>query len=173
MRSLYSKDEMLLAVAKKKPRLQSLIDDLDNLTTDQINNLQEPLWIKEALTILKSTNGIGQKERLDLILENSEKQAELVKSIPPKTYEVRIWDGSPEFIGTDLGHYHHSWKIEVDSGDSFMLLDDEQVRFGDSVIRVDEWNRHPLMLNSNFVGYMTLDNYRGFHKALLNQKHKL
>lgn len=173
MRSSYSKDEMLIAVAKKKPRLQALIDDVGNLSSDDIKGLTEPLWVKEALSILKASGGIGQKERINLILQRADEAEAAAKALPNLTYEVRLWDGLPNFIGTDMGPHQPGWKIEVDTGDTFMLLDDDQVRFGDSVIKVDEWNRYPLMLNSKLIGYMTLDNYKGFHKALLNQRHKL
>lgn len=172
MRTFYSKDEMLLAVAKKKPRLQALVDRVADMSPQDIETLSEPLWVKEALSILKASGGLGQKERLSLILQRADEAESEAKALPQPTYEVRLWDGQPEFIGTDMD-FRHGWKIQVDTGDTFMLLDDDQVRFGDSVLRVDEWNRYPLMLNSKLIGYMTLDNYKGFHKALLNQRHKL
>jgi hypothetical protein len=173
MRSLYSKDEMLIAVAKKKPRLQALVDNIANMSSDDIAALSEPLWVKEALSTLKSTNGLGQKARINQILERSETLAAEARVLPTPTYEVRLWDGSSEFVGTSMEVHHHGWQIQVDNGDTFMIMDDDLVRFGDSVIRVDEWNRYPLMLNSRFIGYMTLENYKGFHKALLNQRHQL
>jgi hypothetical protein len=173
MRSLYSKDEMLIAVAKKKPRLQALIDDVANMSSDDIQALSEPLWVKEALSILKNSNGLGQKDRINLLVQQAEEAAAIAQAAPKPTYEVRLWDGPSDFVGTDMEAHHHGWQIQVDHGDTFMIMDNELVRFGDSVIRVDEWNRHPLMLNSRFIGYMTLENYKGFNKALLNQRHKL
>lgn len=170
MRSFYSKDEMLLAVAKKKPRLQALIDGVANMSEEDINVLSEPLWVREALIILKASNGKGQKERLNDILEACDRADEIAKSIPPATYEVRIWDCGETYLGSN--HGDKDWKILVEPQDSFLIVDDEFVRFGDSVITVGAFDRYPLMQNSKFVGYMTLDLYKGFHRALVNQKHK-
>lgn len=172
MRSAYSKDEMLLAVAKKKPRLQALVDDVANMSSQDIDALSEPLWVKEALSILKDSGGLGQKDRINLILQRADEADAAAAAQPKPTYEVRLWDSGPQFVGTDMGH-QSGWKIQVDTGDTFMLIDEDQVRFGDSVLKVDEWNRYPLMQNSKLIGYMTLDNYKGFNKALLNQRHKL
>ena len=170
MRSQYSKDEMLLAVAKKKPRLQALIDDVANMSSEDISALSEPLWVKEALSILKASNGVGQKERLNLILKAADDADEAAKALPEPTYEVRIWDAQDRFLGSNKGD--RDWQIQVEYHDSFLIVDDVSVRFGDSVVEIGAFDRYPLMQNSKLVGYMTLIHYKGFHRALLNQKHK-
>jgi hypothetical protein len=171
MRSYYSKDEMLLAVAKKKPRLQALVDSVGQMSQEEIDVLSEPLWVREALKILKASGGKGQKERLNDILEECDRADQVAKSIPPATYEVRIWDCGEAYLGSNRGD--KDWKILVEPQDSFLIVDDDYVRFGDSVVVVGAFDRYPLMQNSKFVGYMTLDLYKGFHRALLNQKHKI
>ena len=171
MRSQYSKDEFLLAVAKKKPRLQDLIDRVDQMTDEDIDALSEALWVKEGLKILKLSGGKGQKERLNDILDAADKADELARQIPPQTYEVRLWVGPEEFLGSN--HGDKDWQIQVETDDSFLIIDDDYVRFGDSVIHVGPFDRYPLMLNSNLLGYMTLQSYKSFHRALLNRKHKI
>jgi hypothetical protein len=168
MRSDKSPEDFLIAVAKKKPRLQAYIDNLQNMSDTDIDTIPEQLWIKQALKKLKHFG--SQSDRLKELLDRTIAAEAAAKEIPSKTYEIRIWDCDKQFIGTesDLGR---GWKIEVEPGDSFMILEDDLVRFGDSVLKVDEFNRYPLLQFSKFVGYMTLDNYRGFHRVLLNKKH--
>lgn len=171
MRSSYTKDQMLLAVAKKKPRLQALVDGVASMTLEDIQALSEPLWVKEALDILRQSGGVGQKERIDQIVQRVAEAEEAAKAIPKPTFEVRLWDAAPEYVGAEYAE--HSWKIQVDTGDVFLLLPDNKVRFGDSTIPVDEHHMFPLMQFSKLVGYMTLDQFKNFKQALLNQRHKL
>jgi len=161
---------MLLAVAKKKPRLQALIDNVSQTSEEEIDALSEALWIREALKTLKASGGKGQKERLNNLLSAVEEAEKQASEIPKPTYEVRMWQGDSEMIGSN--GQSKSWKIEVEDRDTFLIVDDDYVRFGDSMLKVDEFDRYPLMLRSKFVGYMTLENYKGFHRELLNQKHK-
>jgi len=161
--------EFLKIVAKKKPQLQKLIDNVFKMSPQEIDALDQPLWIRQALHGFKVHDDREMYVRARVAQAvQAEKEAALA---PKPTYEVRTWDCGPTFIGSE-GH-SHSWRIEVNPGDSFLIVDDEFVRFGDSPLKVGEAERYPLMQGSKFVGYMTLDNYRGFHRALLNQKHKL
>lgn len=171
MRSQYSKDEFLLAAAKKKPRLQALIDRVDQMTEEDIETLSEALWVREGLKILKLSGGKGQKERLQDIVDAADIADAKAKLIPPKTYEVRLWDMHEQFLGSN--HGDKDWQIQVEPGDSFLIVDDDYVRFGDSVVNIGPFDRYPLMQGSNLLGYMTLQNYKDFHRALLNRKHKI
>jgi hypothetical protein len=168
MRSGKSPLEFLKIVAKKKPQLQELVDNVFKMTHDEIDALSQPLWIRDAL---KSARAVEDR---DMYVKARLAQAiaadEEAKSLPKPTYEVRVWDSAPAFIG-GAGYGDKEWKIEVNTGDSFLIADDEFVRFGDSVLRVGEFERYPMFAGSKFIGYMTLDNYKGFHRALLNQKH--
>ena len=162
---------MLLAAAKKKPRLQALVDDVANMTLEDIEALSEALWVREALKILKASGGKGQKERLDDIVKAADEADRLRAAQPVPTYEVRIWDGPDTFLGSNKGDM--DWQIQIEAEDSFMIVDDDLVRFGDSTLKIGAFDRYPLMQNSKLVGYMTLANYKGFHRALLNKKHPI
>jgi len=169
MRSSKDPVEYLKIVAKKKPQLQELIDNVFKMSPVEIDALSQPLWIRQALHNFRTHDDreMYVSARLAQVIQAEKEAAEL----PQPTYEVRIWDCGDTFIGGDGGTINQ-WKIEVASGDSFLIVDEDLVRFGDPVIRVGEAERYPLMQGSKFVGYMTLANYKGFHRALLNQKHK-
>lgn len=173
MRSLYSKDELLIAVAKKKPRLQDLIDQVGKMTDQEIDEISEPLWIKEALKTLKTSNGVGQKQRLQSIMNSTIESENLARDLPPPIYEVRIWDGDPTFIGgpSTISRVN-SFQIEIVPGDPILILDDYQIKVQDSVISSGYWERTAILYNSKPVDYMTLENYRGLVRYLLNQKYK-
>lgn len=171
MRSCYSKDEMLLAAAKKKPRLQALVDGVTQMTETEIEALSEALWVREALKILKASGGKGQKERLDDILKAADEADAKAAALPKQTYEVRLWDCDETFLGSNKGD--RDWQIQITYQDSFLIVDDDFVRFGDSVVNIGPFDRYELMQGSKLVGYMTLENYKGFHRALLNKKHPI
>ena len=75
--------EHVLAVAKKKPRIQQALDDLENLTEEDINNLSNiPGWIKRHLithqkTIQKRAAGYLTPEEIAEIM--------IKKSLDPST----------------------------------------------------------------------------------------
>lgn len=169
MRTSKSPLEFLKAVAKKKPQLQELLDNVFKMSPAEIDALPQPLWVRQALHSCRSADDTSMyvAGRLAQAIEAEKRAAEL----PESTYEVRVWDCDPQFVGGDGSHLNQ-WKIEVSKGDSFLIVDEELVRFGDPVVKVGEAERYKLMQCSKFVGYMTLPNYKGFHRALLNQKHK-
>jgi len=173
MRTAKDPIEFLRVVAKKKPHLQELLDNVSTMTLEEIDQLGEALWIRQALKKCKEDYRGEQQmyvaARLARVIAAEEEAAKL----PQRTYEVRIWDCTSTFIGGNGHSNHHQWKIEMDDGDSFMIFDDELVRVGDAALKISDFERTPLMQGSKFVGYMTLENYKGFHRALLNQKHKL
>ena len=159
-----------MAVAKKKPRLQALIDRVTEMSEEEIKALQEPLWVREALEILRQANGRSQKIRIAEIIERAEEQEALIRSQPQMTYEVRIWDCEPDFVGYE--GIDRSWKIQVETGDTFVIITEHQVKFGDQLVTVGHEDQFNLYHKSKMVGYMTLANYNGFYRELINQKHK-
>jgi hypothetical protein len=59
MRSYHNPDKFFKKM-KKKPALQAVLDNIDNYTEDQINDLRGthfPLWIREELIKYKNRNG--------------------------------------------------------------------------------------------------------------------
>ena len=170
MRSAKDPVEFLKAVAKKKPQLQELIDKVYSMSNDEIEALNQPRWIRDALKRFRvhDEREMYVKARLAQVIA-----AELeAANLPPATYEVRLWDCDSEFVGAH-GISGHQWSIEINQGDSLLIIDDTYIRFGDSTLIVDEAARYNLMLKTKMVGYMTIENYKGFHRALLNNKHKI
>jgi len=172
MRSNQSPEDYLKVVAKKKPRLQALLDNVDTMTQEAIDALGEPLWIRQALSNLKKNEGMTLSMYTQARINQAIAAEEEAAKLPKPTYEVRIWDSNNGYVGTEMQGSQSGWKIEMNPGDSFAIIDDHTVRVGDSMIRISEFDLTPLMHLSKFVGYMTLQNYKGFHRALVNEKHK-
>jgi hypothetical protein len=168
MRTSKGSDDYLLIVAKKKPRLQALVDSLPQLTQGDIDALTEPLWIRQALTRLKEADGKGQAERVQEIVDAAIARENAAALLPKPTYEVRLWSDAPKFIG-DMNPQGNTWTIEIMTNDVCLLLDDHTVKVGDSVIKI--MDMQSVIRGSKLVGYMNLVQYKGFCQALLNQRH--
>lgn len=175
MRTNLSPEDYLKVVAKKKPRLQALIDTVDTMTQEEIDAVSEPLWIRQALTKLKANEGQTQSMYVQARINQAIAAEEEAARIPKPTYEVRVWDQPAGFVGTESnGKVANlpNWQIEISTGDSLMIINENYIRVADSTIAVNHRMMDYLEKQSKFVGYMTLDGYKGFHRALLNQKHK-
>lgn len=172
MRTTKDPIDFLIAVAKKKPQLQALIDDVFNMSYDEIAALSQPLWIREALRKYKEREGNSPNmyamARLNQVIAAEEAAA----ALPPKTYEVRLWDCNSEFIGNSQTT-SHSYQYEIHSGDAFILLEDDYIKVGSTVLYIGPFDIQSVFCRSKLIGYMTRDQYMGFHQALLNQRHKL
>lgn len=172
MRTDKSPEDFLLAVAKKKPRLQAYIDNLANMSDTDIENIQEQLWVKKALNKLKYHG--SQSSRLADLLARTIEAEKLAAQAPKETYEVRLWDCESTFIGHSSLYNDNKFQFQIERGDCFMIVESgETLRIGNTVVKTDHFEMTPLLHRSSFVGYMTLDNYRGFCRELLNKKHKL
>ena len=173
MRSSYSKDEFLIAAARKKPRWQQLIDNLPTMDLDEISNLAEPIWVREALAILKQTGGIGQKERIRNILLNAIEADRQAEHVAKPQHQVRTWRGSTSLIDGDNPYTNSSigWSIELCENESFLIGPENIILIGgDGLLRVSDANMLKLVATSEFTNYMSSDEYRAFHQNQLNHK---
>lgn len=172
MRSSKDPIDFLIAVAKKKPQLQALIDDVFVMSYEDIEALSQPLWIREALRKYKEREGNSPNMYAMARLAQVIAAEEAAALLPPKTYEVRIWDCASEFIGNSQTS-SHQFSYEIHDKDAFMLLEDDYIKIGSTVIYIGPFDIQSVFYRSKLVGYMTKENYMGFHQALINQKHKL
>jgi hypothetical protein len=170
MRSGLDPTDYLVIVAKKKPRLQALLDSLGQLTQEDILALSEPLWVKDALSRLKESNGVTQAMRVQAIVERAIAAEEAAMSLPKRTYEVRLWDQPSKFVG-DTNAMGNSWTMEILTNDVCLVLGDHSIKVWDSVIGITDIQT--IIRSSRMVGYMTLEQYKGFCRALVDQRHKI
>jgi hypothetical protein len=69
MRSFYNQDKFFKKM-KKKPAVQEVLDNIQNYSNEQIENLSGthfPVWIKEQLIELKKRNGKSAEDEAERI----------------------------------------------------------------------------------------------------------
>lgn len=112
MRSFRGPGTMLAATAKKKPRLQELIDKVTDMSFDEIEALQEKKWVIQGLMELKF------KEMEKVTLSNAEIIADMMTVDPTTVVEplgdVYFMNGDTVWLG--MGH-SGDFKVEIKYGD--------------------------------------------------------
>lgn len=156
-----SPDDLLLAVAKKKPHLQAFIDALPTTTVEEIQSLQQPVWIRKALISLKSRDGKGQKEFIEDHI--------VVSRIPDPELPVREWTGESTFIGSSRTTV--DYKIEICTGDLFQVLEDTQeIMQGSTFILLTPQQWTLMLQRSQVVATKTRVDYDAMNQAKLSKK---
>jgi LPS O-antigen subunit length determinant protein (WzzB/FepE family) len=162
---MYSKDELFIQTAKKKPRLQAYLDNLDSMSEEDIESLNEAIWIRDALKILKKTNGVGHKDRKikfmdDLIAAEKER----ADRAAVETYQVRTWGGDLTFIkGTTIDR-RRSWEIEVKHGEPLLFKDKDVVVIAGEFFILSTQEMYRVNDNSKLLGEFTLQGYFNYYK---------
>lgn len=165
MRSMYSKDELFVAAARKKPRWQSYLDTLNTLTQTDIDDLNEPIWVREALTVLKKTKGVGQKQRLDKFRQQMSEadrlQAERQNS---EQYEIRLWDGAHDFIRGRTPDGRRQWDVEVRTQEPLLIKDGSTIVISGEFYRLTADEMLRVNDNSKFFKEDTMQGYFNYYK---------
>lgn len=175
----YSKEEFLVIVAKKKPSIQAILDNLESYTVDQIKTMtDQPLWVREALVSMRNKLA-GMDDEKEALERASEIADQMVKASPNKSlyydedYEffVRTWTGEDRFIGS-AGKA--GMEIQISHGDPIMLMTEfGKIRIGDTVVDLPASQWPVLIQNSQPLGKYTRLAYHEMHQAYLRKKHLL
>ncbi len=173
MRSTYSPDVLFVASAKKKPRLKALLDALPSMSEEDIENLNEPLWIKKSLTILKIRGGKDQKEFLnDLILQANAQVAKEDAIRSQKTFQIRNWNNQNDQIfaqypGTTIKAY-----IEIKHGEPLLIQDELTIVLSGEFLQLTKQEMSRIISNSDSFSEMTLQGYFNYYKdTYLNSRY--
>ena len=141
---------LLLSQAKKDPTLQTLLDDLETLSGDQIDVLNQPKWIRDALKVIKSQKIVDEYT----VTRKSYLSADFVGDI------IR-YEGSETFA-----HFGAS-EILVNTGDLLFLtstgiwLDTAFTKLVDNRL-----NNHTFIKNTTFSEYKTII------RKIINDRHQ-
>lgn len=170
---MYSKDELLKQTAKKKPRLQALIDRLDTMSNEEIANLPEPLWIRDALTVLKETKNKSQKERkIEFAAELDEKERISRAQEISANYDVRLWTSELAFFKGSTLDGRRGWEVEIKHGEPFMIKDNNVILVAGEFYRLSPTEMLRVVDNSKFFMETTLQGYFNYYREdYLNKIH--
>lgn len=172
MRSaLYSKADFLLKMKNKKPALQAILDNFDSYTKEELTNMAgQPLWVREALVELYKRGELilsaAKAEKIADAMEVPEGYGDNSKN---RTFEVRRWTTSPDFVGSGI---QGNFQISIELDDLILILDEESaLRVNSTMIPINSHDLIKVMYNSEPVGWMTAEEYFKANQERLNKKH--
>lgn len=165
---------------KKKPAQQAILDNLENYTIEQLENIQgQPLWIRKVLVELKQDqlNPPPNEEELNA---RAEAIADAMMNETPETQDPVKFDVF-EYTGVDFllpCGMTGSLTLEVHAGNCFYIIDcdhniEKYVIGVDSTVgylKKDQW--FYFLNNSIFHGKMTKPEYSAFVSQKLGKNFK-
>ncbi len=164
MRSMYSKEVLFVEAAKKKPRLQALLDNLENMTEDDINQLNEAKWIRDALLRMIETKGTTQKQRLAQIVVNATAADEKAYNDRFLVYEVRTWNSEQTTIdGRTPGWEAIGWAVDLKVNEPFMIRSDDMFVIGGEFYKLSPSDWKKVIDGSSYFQNMTQQDYFNYY----------
>jgi hypothetical protein len=139
MRSAIHGPDSFLKKMKKKPGLQHIIDNLHNYTEEDIDKLNQPLWIRKELKRNKklmaglAAYNIAAPDKLttrdefaNLLADLMEKTTTInptITELYSKVYDVVEWQGSTWQMPHSFTKMGSGSTIDIEYGDLFLLID--------------------------------------------------
>lgn len=170
-----SKKDMLLSPSNYK-KYEKYILNIDTLSDNDINNIPEMLWVKDALKEMKILRSNPDALiNVDNIIKHYEKVTKSITDYKPKYWQ--IWytgcDISVTFLPYITGGEISASIMEILSGDPLLLLDVSRriVCYRNNVMfmTLDDWN---VLNNNHKVGDMITENdYMSLYYEHLNNKY--
>lgn len=148
---------------KKKPPLQAILDDLENMSMEDIDACGQALWIRQHLHTMKRE----ADPCFDETIEDIANQMMNVTFTENKDFEVREYTGGNRFVGTQ-----GTFQIEANYGDLFQITDTGVV-WGTSNLKVTPQEAAALLQESNFIDNMDALKYRSYIQDKLKSKYKI
>lgn len=162
---MYSKDELLIQTAKKKPRLQAYIDGLASLDESDIMALSEPAWIREALIILKQNNEKGQKQRKIEFLAHLDQQTKMDQHLQATAkYDIKIWSTELSFFKGTTMDGRRTWEVEIKEGEPILIKDNDVVLIAGEFYRLSSVEMARIVDSSKFLMEATIQEYFNYYK---------
>lgn len=161
--SLYGKSDYFLRI-KRKPVQEELYQKVisGNLTDEEIENCGQPLWVREALTEIKTRGGKTQWQVVDQVIARTE-AAQAMAAL--QEYSVYEWKKANELIVPPKG-----FDYEIEPGNLF-LADPirAQVKIEYTVLNISHVKMQEMIDASVFLGRYTDPGY----VELLTMRRKL
>jgi len=119
---------------KKKPALQTILDNLDDYSVEQLETIPgQPLWIRQQLVKIKTHTHVDDRRAQAAASALTMEHPQLLF---PDQMEIRVWVGSTQWVETK------GLQLEINPGDLFLLLDPSQslVLVDHSAVRIAHWD---------------------------------
>lgn len=159
------------AKMKKKPALQKILDNLDDYTSEELENIQgQPLWIRKVLVELKSRDGLTP-ELTAIQLAGMMETKPRPQAAKNKVYRWQGCDWQMPCGRTG------TMKIEVTVGDLFYVTETADpntlcLKLSSSIGYVNDQQRIFFLQNAEFLAIMTRSEFSAFMSKDLGQRHQ-
>jgi len=161
----------MLQVAKKKPKLQAVVDNIDDYTEEQIDELKEyQTWIRKHLKgILRHKEAIKAKNvklaEDDLIVDQL--------TIPGTANNIELMYDVYEYIGTGewIGDSNESFNYEIDEGDIFFFVNERYVKINSTGVKYGAGDHRYLMAVSKYIDKMSISQYNKYLQTVIEKKY--
>jgi hypothetical protein len=188
-RSIHGPDEFFKKL-KKKPALQSILDNIDNYTESDIDKLSQPLWIRTELKrqilsrqtlkylgIETSNTSITKNEAAMLLADMMEKNTVInpaFQELYTKEYDVVEWINTTWQMPYSFSKVGAGSTIDVEPGDIFLILNlaERILLYEHRFVKLDNTGfdyflKHVMLLNVK----KTIKDYKLFNMERLEIKH--
>lgn len=158
---------------KKKPALQSILDNIDDYSIEQLETIKgQPLWIRKQLVRIKQQKEGPSQSDSELI---AEKLADMMSGDPKQeeinrnqTYEIRKWVGGDwQMPSGRTGIY----TVEIKPNDYFLVYQPGRVKIQSSISNMNQTQWNYFLSYTQCVGHMTIKQFIEFSNGILTQKH--
>lgn len=152
MRSIYGPGRLLLA--SKKPRIQQLIKDADNLSVDQIKQLKEKPDVIRGLIEIKEL-GKGKGTNAELIATLMQKSH--ISDVEPHG-AIYQFHGEPFWIKTKLS------ELQIATNWYWLEMSINEINISSNTIKISKYDLTKLKTSSSLVKTGTLEDLKQLEK---------
>lgn len=165
--------EHMLQVAKKKPKLKEVVDNIKNYSVEDINNLSgNPFaaWVKKHLIrMVEAHRGIdSESNSLKTATEIAAIMSEKSANNSIEYYKIYQYNGMDMNVGI-----RGKFDLEINQGDYFAVIDYGNVKINASTVRVSETDYSSLINSATFLTEMTMIEYNIEMQKNLEVKYQL
>ncbi len=156
---------------KKKPRLKQIFDNLDNLTNDDIENLEERKWIKEAFKVIKDQ---GLKTEKDIQARIDGAITHDIYGNPSEKFFIRKWNSDEEFIQYEpyMSDTSSGFEIDIMRNEPILIIPIESaIIIGSHRVKISAKSWTSIIQKTLPDGKMTRSEYYEYYQKFINTKY--
>lgn len=147
---------MLRIMAQQQPEIQTLIDRISDMSDNEIYQINQPRWVRQALFLEKKYASLGHTQN-QVEQEFGEDLERLEQAALNTLCEHRVWYNEPQDIKP------RKWPVPVKPGTNFLLFYTSQgpfVKIEYSGFQVTPQFYETLKAHTRLVGHKKLTDYR-------------
>lgn len=169
--SIHGPEYLFMRTMKKKPRLKEIFDRLDDMSEDDINNLNESKWIRDALITIKQ-KGIKTEDDANITKRIMKNVKFDILGNPDELFYVRVWNSSDGEIPCEsFGPNVIASEIDIAHGEPILISPlDRVIMFGSMKITLPSNKWVWLIQNTKCLGKMTRQQYHELYNEYISKK---